>query len=51
MFVDKYSNLDPNIVDFLSNSSEQVSKTGQQDSVKISLHTHFNASNSQPPIK
>ena len=53
VFVDDYSNFDPDIVDTLSNSSEQVTKTGQQGRVKIadSFHTHFDASNLQPSIQ
>ena len=53
VFVDDYSNFDPDIVDTLSNSSEQVTKTGQHGRVKIadSFRTHFDASNSQPSIQ
>ena len=52
-FIDEYSNFDPNIADSFSNSSEQVSETGWQNSVKIadSFHTHFDASNSQPLLR
>ena len=40
---DDYSNFDPDIADALSNLSEQMSETGQKDSVKIadSFHAHF----------
>ena len=50
VFDDEYSNFDPDIADALSNLSEQMSETGQQDSVKIadSFHSH---SNSQPSIQ
>ena len=43
---------DLDIVDSLSNSSEQASETGQQDNVKIadSFQTHFDASNLQPSM-
>ena len=53
MLIDGYSNFDPDIADSLFNSSEQVSKTGQQEGVKIadSFHTHVDASNSQPAIE
>ena len=53
MFVDEYSNFDLDIADALSNSSEQVSEIGRQDSVKIAdgFHTHFNALNSHPSIQ
>ena len=50
VFIDEFSNFDPDIADSLSNSIKRVSKTSRQDSVKISdsFHTHFDASNSQP---
>ena len=53
VLIDGYSNFDPDIADSLLNSSEQVSKTGQQEGVKIadSFHTHVDASNSQPAIE
>ena len=52
MFVDEGSHFDPDIADSLSNSSEQVSETSRQNSVKIadSFHAHFNASDSQPSM-
>ena len=52
VFVAESSNFDPDITDSWSNSSERVSDTGQQDSVKVadSFHAHFDASNSQPSI-
>ena len=48
VFVDEYSSFDPDFVDSLSDSSEQVSKTCRQDSVKVadSFHNHFHASKS-----
>ena len=52
MLVDEGSHFDPDIADSLSNSSEQVSETSRQNSVKIadSFHAHFNASDSQPSM-
>ena len=46
MFVDKDSDLDPDVADSLSNSSEQVCKTSQQDRVQVTVfQTLFDAGN------
>ena len=46
MFADKDSDLDPDVADSLSNSSEQVCKTSQQDRVQVTVfQTLFDAGN------
>ena len=45
VFVDKNSDFDLDVADSLSYLIEQVCEAGQQDSVKISFQTLFNAEN------
>ena len=40
MFVDKDSDFDPDVADCLSNSTKQVCKTNQQDSVQMTDSFH-----------
>ena len=45
VFVDENNDFHPDVADSLSYSSEQVFKTGRQDSVEISFQTLFDGEN------